>query len=293
MTQFHFIAGLPRSGSTLLAAILRQNPAITASMSSGVGEKFRTQQRANSQGNEAAVLENERQKMAALMGSFIAYYDPEAILGGERSYRKPETVFDTNRMWPSKLPTLVKLFPDCRIICCVRQIAWIMDSIERLVRKNAYELSGIFGYEPGGTVYSRCTQLASSNGLIGFALDALREGFYGEHADRLLLVEYQALTRKPRETIAAIYDWLGLPAFAGHDFENVEQIPGAAEFDARIGTPGLHSIARKVEWRERETVLPPELFASFPRPFWRASNPKVRVIHWEPPGPPRVVEAAE
>jgi hypothetical protein len=31
-----------------------------------------------------------------------------------------------------------------------------------------------------------------------FALDALREGFYGEHADRLLLVEYEALAKHPR-----------------------------------------------------------------------------------------------
>ena len=37
-------------------------------------------------------------------------------------------------------------------MCCVRNIAWIMDSIERLVRKNAFELSGMFGFEPGSTV---------------------------------------------------------------------------------------------------------------------------------------------
>ena len=34
--QFHFISGLPRSGSTLLAGILRQNPRFHASMSSPV-----------------------------------------------------------------------------------------------------------------------------------------------------------------------------------------------------------------------------------------------------------------
>ena len=50
MTQFHFIAGLPRSGSTLLAAILRQNPAITASMSSPVGAIFSAMQKAISRG---------------------------------------------------------------------------------------------------------------------------------------------------------------------------------------------------------------------------------------------------
>ena len=36
----HFISGLPRSGSTLLAAILRQNPRFHAAMSSPVGSLF-------------------------------------------------------------------------------------------------------------------------------------------------------------------------------------------------------------------------------------------------------------
>jgi len=33
---FHFISGLPRSGSTLLSAILRQNPRFYAGMTSPV-----------------------------------------------------------------------------------------------------------------------------------------------------------------------------------------------------------------------------------------------------------------
>jgi hypothetical protein len=37
---FHFISGLPRSGSTLLAAILRQNPAFHAAMTSPVGALY-------------------------------------------------------------------------------------------------------------------------------------------------------------------------------------------------------------------------------------------------------------
>ncbi|MEH1864722.1 MAG: hypothetical protein V7K69_06870 [Nostoc sp.] len=35
--KMHFISGLPRSGSTLLGALLRQNPWFHASMTSPVG----------------------------------------------------------------------------------------------------------------------------------------------------------------------------------------------------------------------------------------------------------------
>jgi hypothetical protein len=36
-----------------------------------------------------------------------------------------------------------------------------MDSIERLIRENAFELSGIFGFESLNTVYTRVNRLAT------------------------------------------------------------------------------------------------------------------------------------
>ncbi|MEG3906006.1 sulfotransferase [Microcoleus sp. B4-C5] len=36
----HFISGLPRSGSTLLAALLRQNPRFHSAMTSPVGAQI-------------------------------------------------------------------------------------------------------------------------------------------------------------------------------------------------------------------------------------------------------------
>lgn len=239
-------------------------------MSSPVGGVFSAVQKSISGSNEAAMFFGDWTRKRLLRGVFDACYDfaPDGI------------VFDTNRVWPSKLPTLVKLFPDARIIACVRRPAWIADSIERLIRDNPYELSGIFGFEPGGTVFSRVQGLMSPTGLVGYALDALREGYYSPQAQgRMWLVEYEALAKSPKAVIDAIYDWLDIPRFA-HDFDNIEPIPGAAAFDAKLGTPGLHGVRPKVEWQDRATVLPPDLFKSLPAPFWRTSpNPAVPVIH--------------
>ena len=41
MKRLYFVAGLPRSGSTLLCNILMQNPAIYASATSGIPEVLR------------------------------------------------------------------------------------------------------------------------------------------------------------------------------------------------------------------------------------------------------------
>jgi len=35
------------------------------------------------------------------------------------------------------------------------------------------------------------------------------------------------------------------------------------EFDERFGMPGLHTINRRVEFVERPTVLPPEIFCKY------------------------------
>lgn len=66
----------------------------------------------------------------------------------------------------------VRLFPNSKVVCCVRHVPWIMDSLERLIRENAFELSGIFGFESLNTVYTRVNRLAMSEGLGGPALDA-------------------------------------------------------------------------------------------------------------------------
>src|SRR5580704_4913053 len=129
----HFISGLPRSGSTLLAAILRQNPRFHAMMTSPVGGVYLAMQDATSRKNEASVFITQAQKRDLLAGVFHNYY---------RSIER-EVVFDTNRIWCSKMPALTELFPQAKLVCCVRHVPWIMDSIERLVRRNAFELSGM------------------------------------------------------------------------------------------------------------------------------------------------------
>ena len=268
----HFISGLPRSGSTLLAALLRQNPRFHAGMTSPVGGLYMALEGALSRRNEAAVFIAPEQRRDVLRGVFDSYY---RAIGSEK------IVFDTNRAWCAKLPALSQLFPRARLICCVRAIPWIMDSVERLVRRNAFELSGMFGYEAGGTVFTRVNRLAAGDGMVGYALDALKEAFYGEQAGQLILVEYQALTRAPAETLRLLYEMLDEPAFA-HDFDNVEYEADA--FDLALGTPGLHQVRRKVEWIERDTVLPPDLFSRFQNDaFWRVAENNlhnVRIISY-------------
>src|SRR5690349_24357206 len=132
----HFISGLPRSGSTLFAAILTQNPRFHAGMSSPVGSLAIGLQRQMSSENEMSVFIENDQRTEILRSTFSAYY---------HTVHPSKVVFDTNRLWCSKMPLVSHLFPQAKVIACVRHIPWIVDSVERLVRENALQPSKMFG----------------------------------------------------------------------------------------------------------------------------------------------------
>jgi sulfotransferase len=268
----HFISGLPRAGSTLLAALLRQNPRFAAGMRSPVGSLFSAMLLATSQRNEVAVFIDDDQRARLLRGVFEAYY---------ADIHPQQVVFDTERGWTTRLAAIAQFFPKATVICCVRNLAWVMDSIESLIRRNALHPSGIFNFDPGGTVYSRIEGLARTEGLVGFPLAALREAVYGPEGGRVLLVRYETLTANPLGTLAAIYSAIGEDLFA-HNPNRIEPCYDTIEFDLRLGTPGLHQVGPRVQAPARPTILPPDLFARFEREsFWEnPANlpPNVRLL---------------
>jgi sulfotransferase len=263
----HFISGLPRSGSTLFAAILSQNPRFHASMSSPVGSLALALQRNMSSENEMAVFVNNEQRTDIMRSVFPAYY---------KAVHPHKLVFDTNRLWCSKMPLITHLFPDSKVIACVRHIPWIVDSVERLVRSNKLEPSKMFGFEVGGTVYNRFDALASSNGMVGFAYHALREAFYSDDSDRLMLLSYETLTANPLHALREVYEFIGEPLFA-HNFDDVTY--DADEFDFRLGSPGLHRVSGPVRETKRATILPPDLFRRMePDSFWLDPKSNLRGV---------------
>lgn len=257
--RYHFISGLPRSGSTLLSALLRQNPRFHASMSSPVGALVSANIKLMSSGSEVGLMVNAQQRRRILAGIFDSYH-------GER---QQDVVFDTNRMWCAKMPFVADMFPQAKVIACVRDVPWIMDSIERLLQKNPFENTKLFSSESERmTIYSRMAALARHDRLIGFPWAALKEAYYGPHSSNLLLVDYDLLARAPAQVLRLVYQFIDEPWFDGHDFENVEF--DAPEFDEALGIAGLHRIRPKVAFEERTTVLPPDIFEKYQdMAFWR------------------------
>jgi sulfotransferase len=264
----HFISGLPRSGSTLLSALLRQNPKLHASMTSGLGGLVLGALRQMSGAREGSVFVDQGRREAVLRGIFEGYY---------HDVHPSKIVLDTNRVWCAKLSTLKILYPGSKVVCCVRDMPWIYDSIERLIQRNALIPSRMFDFEVAKTVYDRFETLHRPNGMVGYAYTALRQAFYGADSDRLLLVTFETLTKSPLVALNAIYSFLDLPRFE-HDFERIGfDDPQVAEFDKFLGTPGLHQVGQHVKVEPRPTILPPDLFNRVASDnFWndRSLNPR-------------------
>ncbi|MDP2848188.1 MAG: sulfotransferase [Humidesulfovibrio sp.] len=265
--NIHFISGLPRSGSTLLCALLRQNPRFTAAMTSPVASLC-TAMHEGMCGGEFGVFFDDARRKTMLKGVFDSYYGEDAT---------GRVIFDTNRVWTARMALLDTMYPGARIICCVRDVAWIIDSVERMLQKNPLQLSRIFDYQPGNSIYARAeTLMNADSGLIGRALSALREAWFGDFASRLIVVPYDTLAREPKQTLERLYAELGETPFE-HNLNKV--IYDEPDFDANLGMPGLHKVREKVEYRERQSVLPPDISARLaPANFWQQPELNVRGV---------------
>lgn len=276
-----FVAGLPRSGSTLLLNLLGQNPAHHVTPTSGLIELFVLTQTnwPNFVEFKAEGLERVKPRVRdAMRGMLHGYFASELAAG--------KTVFDKSRGWLQYVEPLEEVLQrNVRIIVPVRDIRAIIASFEKLYRKRSIDFRMPVGeaYFQAQTIEGRAHALLAPGGIVGLAINRLRDALMRGVGDRLLIVPYPALSGFPEATLDILHDALGLPSFA-YDPLNVEQV--TEENDAFHGMD-LHRVRRKVSPPESipwEGILPQELceflaeqFAdihrlSNPSPFERSSS---------------------
>jgi sulfotransferase len=262
MKELFFISGLPRSGSTLLSAILRQNPDFYADISSPVQGLVASTINVIT-GSESNHLIDEQRRKHILRGLMQSYYDAVT----------PKTVFDTSRGWTAKTSLLKELYPQTKIICCVRDLPWILDSFERIAAKNVLYNATLTDNEARQTVTTRCDALmdVKKEGQVVKPYYFLEEGML-LNPDMIMLMEYESLCKKPESVMREIYQFIGKPYF-DHDFNNVEYENEV--YDQSLNMKSLHTVRRKVTWKERPTILPRSVWEKYAnKEFWRTASPE-------------------
>jgi sulfotransferase len=188
-------------------------------------------------------------------------------------------IFDSSRGWTKSTTLLQELFPYTKILCCVRDIPSIINSFELINKKNPFHSSTLIKQECNNNVFSRSDAMMNKNGgVIAGPWICLQEG-YAMNPEMIYFVEYENLCKNPEKEMRTIYEFLEKPYYS-HDFENVEYSNEA--FDRSCNLKDLHTVRKRVEYKEQKKVLPPEVwekYVSMNMEFWKKGyNPDPDII---------------
>lgn len=273
--KYNFISGLPRSGSTLLSTILNQNPRFTAGISDPLADFVKSKITAvNMNVGMADVVPDER-LYDLMRADFDAFYKDDT-----------EVCFNTGRGWAADTHLLKQLYPDFKMIITIRSIPWILDSFEKLHRKNPLKIKPLYDHIDWSSVYERCHMLMGQypdkNARVKGPLDFVKQAVACEEQENIMFIEYDVLASHPKEVMQHIYEFIEEEWYE-HDFNDTEASYDNYDTDAKI--EGLHKVRKDVKFEQRETILPADLFNMYAEyDFWKQEdNPlkKCRFLYAE------------
>ena len=258
MPQIQFLAGLPRSGSTVLSALLNQHPEVHTSATSGLCEvMFKTFHAWKGSLSEQAAPDIEQAKRM-LLGIMQAKY---------ADVTKP-LVLDKSRSWAqdTTLSVLKQLLPyKPKIVATVRDVADCAASFVRVAKPNNVE------------DFLRNDYLLTH---LKEAYMALLTG-YNLDPECFLFVEYEDLVADPKKQLDRVHAFLGLQDFE-YDMSHLDEY-APQERDSEVWeVKGLHTI--QPELKKRHNQDPADVLEhmhdQFIQPrFWRNEQTPDKPIH--------------
>jgi len=240
---YHFMAGLPRSGSTVLSAILNQNPDVYSSPQTDLlGLLYEL---------ESSIPEYESYRA----GLFLSGYDnviKQAPNNFYHSINKP-VIIDKNRGWgtPYNWDNLrFYLNEKGKVILTMRPILEVLASFVR-VNKESEKTTGQLNHfnsnlwvseyrDPTDAIVDNLMRANSEIERAIFSASNLLKN----HRDQVYVVWYDDLVEYPENTLNGIYDFLGLDKYK-HDFNNIIAADKHDDLSG-YGLVGLHDVQKKL-----------------------------------------------
>jgi len=258
----HFVAGLPRSGSTLITNILKQNPKVHGESVSSLSSIFGSINASWSSMETNQEYNNTDAKVGVL----------KSVLQGYYSHIDRPFIIDKDRGWIPLLPQVeATLDRKVKIIVCVRNPAEILTSFEKLRKENPlFFTKADSSLREGSNIASRAYFYAGPEGPMGLSHRNIKDAITMGYLDRFLFIDYNRFCNSPKSQTKRIYEFLELPKFE-HDFEKIVQTENYN--DLAVGLPNLHKIKPSLD---RTTVncveyLGLDIYEQYNREiFWNA-----------------------
>lgn len=267
--EMWFMAGLPRSGSTLLRSILNQNPELhSGPISPSVELLYYTDK--YFQSSEMLLASPNPQGCYDVLSNIMDHFYRNIM---EREGKTK--IIEFNRALPNNIErfrTYIK--EDVKIVCPVRSIPEILASFISLIHRNSDKVSFVDEYliDKGVEVNddNRCDYLMSDYGIVGQALFAMSRPFIRGEEGLLKIVEYDDLVENTDEVMNEIYDFWGLERYS-HTYENLEnKYPENDIFQYNL--EGMHTVGRTIKktCKKPEEVLSKEIIQKYSgMEYWR------------------------
>ena len=227
--QFICLSGLPRTGSTLLSALLSQNPAIHSEGNSAVCQLMWEMCQSITNCKEQLQANNKEHLVQPFIANIPHFY-----------YKNiSETiVVDKCRSWTheSNLQLArVCIDPNIKVIVLERPIIEIVESFARLYQANGYN---------GQELQDKLNKLLEpkSEPLMR-SIQGIQSAKKNNDSKTFLFIRYNDFVTNPAKTIDRIYEFCGWKRFS-HDFNNV--ICKYPENDNAYELKGQHEIRSKI-----------------------------------------------
>jgi sulfotransferase len=240
--KYHFLAGLPRSGNTLLSSILNQNPTIYSSpLSPTLNLLSNIYDIVN---NNQNIKRNNRNNADQFIKNLLNNY--------YKDINKP-IIIDREKFWgtPVNLP-LIKNYITAtpKIIFTVRPVIEILTSFINILPENSYLDQEMleFGYLSKNYLTkndNRCDYLMKPFGLIDRCLFSINEIIKSENKEVFCIIQYDEIVNNPQDTMKKIYKFLEIPYYY-HDFNNIIKLE--KDNDEEIGQPkDMHKVRKQLK----------------------------------------------
>ncbi len=269
--KYFFLAGLPRSGTTLLSSLLNQNPEIGVSANSFLPDHLYNAAMLNY--NVKFVNFPDYNSLNDLISStFDSYY---------KSWTQKYIIDKGTWGTPYNLELLKSyLKNEIKIIVTVRDIVEIIasfinldtDAIKREWEKQVQN-NLRFNDSDKSDLEVFCEVLTTPSGQLERYLFSLYNLLKEENRQYLHLVEYKDLVQSPERTLKGIYKFLDID-FYNHEYKSIKpfNVNGVKYKDDTLYSKGLHDVRSKLKFSNYKVkdILPDYLIKRYSgREFWR------------------------
>lgn len=236
MKTLHFVSGLPRSGTTLITNILKQNPEIHGESVTSLSTLIQSVQTNWSIIEQNKEYKNDKALLGVLKGIISGYY----------AHIDKPIVFDKDRNWIQLIGLIETIMEQkIKMIVCVRNPAEIVTSFERLRRDNPLYNSRSDQYlKDQSNIATRAMYISGPEGPLGMSHRHLKDAITMGYLDRFLFVDYSRFCNTPKAQTKRIYDFFELPSFE-HNFNKIEQTEHYD--DTAIGFKDLHKVKSSIQ----------------------------------------------